>query len=411
MRIGIFSDTHFGFGEGTERESESFENGLKAFKLCFGQKVDAIIIPGDVFDEALPSPETLSRAFDVFLNALKQPKSQVKVTTTSKHGEKEFDFFGVPVIVIHGNHDCRSIGKTNILEVFSKSNFLAYLSPGKAFIEKGNEKVCVHGFSAVPEKKAFDVLKLLDPKPEKADANILIMHQSFREFLPFVDDMIATLSLEDLPKGFDLIVNGHLHWTDVQKLENATFLLAGSTVTTQMKKLEAVREKGVFVFDSVSKSLDFFPLPDQRKLFYHKLKFENAKPQEIVFEAKRLLDESISKNESSLPPLVRLKLEGSLALGVNSSDISFTELLDESKGKAIVSISKSFFSASFKKKIADLRSLQKSRQSVASLGFEILEKNLEETDFADSFDVRTVFDLLAENEIEKASEVILGKKQ
>lgn len=408
MRLGLFSDTHFGFAEGTEREGECFENALDALKICFEQKVDAILVSGDVFDEALPSPETLSRSFDVFLHAFRQPKSKVKILVQTKHGEKEFSFAGVPIVAIHGNHDCRSIGKTNILEVFSKSGMLAYLYPGKALIEKDGEKVFVHGFSAVPEKKARDVLSLWNPAAVSGCTNVLLTHQTFKEYLPFQDDAMASLSLEDLPKGFDLIVNGHLHWVDIHKLRDTIFLLNGSTVTTQMKKLEAEKQKGVFVFDTESKKLDFFPLPNQRKLFYFDLKFEDAKPQEVIEKVKQALKSCTV--DSSLTPLARLKLSGSLALGTSSLDVDLSEVLGEVKGKVIVSVSKNFFSNSFKKKITDLRSAQKSKQSIASMGLEILEKNLAETDFSGAFNAQEVFDLLSEDKLEEAATAVLAKK-
>ncbi|MDO8633932.1 MAG: DNA repair exonuclease [archaeon] len=408
MKLGLFSDTHFGFAEGTERESECFENAVKALKICFDSQVDAILVSGDIFDESLPSPETLSRSFDVFLHAFQKPKRQLTIKVHSKHGEKEFDFSGIPVVAIHGNHDCRSIGKTNILEVFHKSGMLAYLQPGKAMIEKGGEKVFVHGLSAVPEKKARDVLSLWNPVPVPGCTNVLLLHQAFKEFLPFQDDSIASLSLEDLPKGFDLIVNGHLHWVDTHKIGETIFVLNGSTVTTQMKKLESVKEKGVFVFDTESKKLDFFPLPAQRKLFYFDLKFENAKPQEVLEKARQALQSC--KVDTGIVPLARLKLSGSLAIGTSSLDVDLSEALSEVKGKAIVSVSKNFFSNSFKKKITDLRSAQKSKQSIASMGLEILEKNLAETDFGEAFDAQEVFELLSEDKIEEAATAVLSKK-
>jgi len=408
MRVAIFSDLHLGFQEGKERENESFENAKQAFEISCEQKSDIILMAGDIFDVPEPSPETLLKGFEIFSIPMNQPKSNVKIKVHKKQGEKIPSFKGIPIITIHGTHEYRSIGHTNILELFDASNFLVYLKMEKALVELGNEKLCIHGFGGVPEKKSLDVLKLWNPKPLQDYSNVLVMHQSITEFLPFSDEMVATISLADLPKSFDLIINGHLHWTSKQELEDTTFLLTGSTVTTQMKKLEGEKPKGIYIFDTNKKSLEFFELPIQRKLFYHKIKFENATPREILQKAKELIEDAISKNEV-LIPMVRLKFIGTLAKGINSSDVDLKEIKKEFETKAILSISKEFFSKSFKKKIAELRDLHASKQSISSIGLDLLEKNLEKTNFKKSFDVRAVFELLAENKIDEA--IFLIQKQ
>ncbi|MCX7008281.1 MAG: hypothetical protein NTY53_13715, partial [Kiritimatiellaeota bacterium] len=70
-------------------------------------------------------------------------------------------------------------------------------------------------------------------------------------------------------------------WSDEQNLEGKRFLLTGSSIFTQMKNLESKRDKGVFLFDTKTKKLDFVPFEHQRKLFYHKFDFKNAKPEEV----------------------------------------------------------------------------------------------------------------------------------
>lgn len=408
MRIAIFSDLHLGFKEGEEREEESFENAAQAFELACKQKVDAILMAGDIFDIPLPTPETLLKGFEIFSIAQKQGQSQVKIKVIGNESETQKIFTGIPVITIHGTHEYRSLGHTNILELFDESNYLVYLKMKKAFIEKDGERVCIHGFSGVPEKKSLDVLKLWNPVPVEKWCNILVMHQSITEFLPFSDEMVATISLSDLPKNFDLIVNGHLHWSNMQQLDDVTFLLTGSTVTTQMKKLEGEKPKGVFVFDSQKKSLDFFGLPKQRKLFYFKEKFLDATPEQVVQKAREQIAGAVEKS-LGLSPMVRLKYGGTLAKGFNSIDVDFRELKKDFDGKAILSISKEFFSVSFKKKIGELRELHASKQSIAQIGLDLLEKNLEKTGFNRSFDPREVFELLAEDKVDET--IVLIQKQ
>jgi hypothetical protein len=272
-------------------------------------------------------------------------------------------------------------------------------------LQKGNEKVCLHLLGNIPEKKAKDALKLWDPKPAKECRNVLVLHQNFKEYSAIDDEMVASLSFEDIPLGFDLVVNGHLHWRDEQKIGQAKFLLMGSTVCTQMKPIEAGQKKGLYIYDSEKNETNFVPLEVQRNFYYHKLKFENAKFEEVVSAMKKEIDAELAK-ENLLAPMIRIRLLGTLAMGLNPSDLNIGELTEKYAGKAILNISKDFSSVSFKKKIAELREMHKSKQSVSSLGLKILEKNLDEAKFGGAFDYEKIFELLSEDEIDKAIELL-----
>jgi len=220
--------------------------------------------------------------------------------------------------------------------------------------------------------------------------------------------MIASISLSDLPKGFDLIADGHLHWNGIEKLQGCKFLLTGSTIITQMKKLESENKKSISIFDSKTKEIEFLPLPVQRKMFYEKIKFENATQQQIIGAIEAKLSEFVFE-KTSLKPLVRLKLCGSLAKGIANSDINLAETEKKFSEKAILSISREFESESFKTKIAQLREMQKTKKSISELGFELLEKNLEETGFGKEINARQLLELLEQGENEKA--IALLEKQ
>jgi DNA repair exonuclease SbcCD nuclease subunit len=306
---------------------------------------------------------------------------------------------GTPIIAIHGTHEHRGKDFANAIDVLENAGCLAHIHAGKIVFEKNGEKVAIHGLGGVPEKHAKAVLEKYSPCPEKGMQNLLLLHQSFKEFLPFDDDMVATLSLSDLPNGFDLIINGHLHWTSEQNIEGKRFLLTGSTIFTQMKKLEGEKKKGVFVYDTTESKLDFFPFNMQRKLFYHKIKFDSARPDEI----KLMVDEQIKKdlcNEFSIKPLIRFKLVGTLAKGFSQSDVQI-----ELPENAIFSVSKEFARDEFKKKIDSFKDDQLKKKSIIELGIDILEKNVDDAGLKD-FDSRRIFNLLAEGETEKAEQVL-----
>src|SRR3989338_3002883 len=121
--------------------------------------------------------------------------------------------------------------------------------------------MAVHGMSFVPEKFAKEVLEKFNPTPIKGAENIFVFHQSIGQYL-YSDEEHPTLMLEDMPRGFDLVVDGHIHWSDTHNKDGLNFLLAGSTVSTQMRKIEGERPKAVHIFENGK--LKSIPLKTQR---------------------------------------------------------------------------------------------------------------------------------------------------
>ncbi len=405
MKIGIFSDTHLGFGN-DERYIEAFDRFDEAIKVFAENKVDYILHAGDLFDHSVPDQEVWLKTFECFA---KNNGGLREIKKTYKDREILVKVKGIPIIAIHGTHEHRGRDFANALEILEKSHSLVHVHAGYAILEKENngetEKVYIHGMGGVPEKVAKKALEQYAPKPIEKATNVLLLHQSFKEFLPFDDESIATLSLSDLPKGFDLIIDGHLHWVNEQNISGKRFLLTGSTIYTQMKSLESEKGKGIFLFDTLTKELEFVPFKIQRKLFYKKLKFNDARPEEIINVVEKELEE-IFASEFELKPLVRLKLVGTIARGFSQKDIRLVIPTE----KAIFSITKKFEVESFKKKIDDLKELQSQKKSVVELGINLLENKVQEASLVD-FDTRRIFSLLCENEVDKAEQILLKIKE
>ncbi len=400
MKIGIFSDTHLGFGEKGERYDESFGNLVQAINLCISEGADFIAIAGDIFDAPVPSHDTLYRSMVAFAAAEKG--SSAASFAFEKNGEtKNLKFNCIPILAIHGNHEYAGKDTRTALDVLSVSNCVFYFHAGKIIAEKNGEKCAVFGLGAVPEKKALDALHHWAPRPEKGASNILMTHQGFKEFMAIEDDMIATLSLDDLPEGFDLYVNGHLHWQQEHKVKGGIFLLPGSTIATSIKKIEAGQKKGVHFFDTAAKKISFVPFENQRAAFYFKSDFKGAEVGDIAAWCRKTIDGCLAAKHS-MKPLIRLNLKGTLKKGLSHSDVNLAPLIEEYSGHAILSVSKNFSSLEFSRKIADLREMQRSKLSIAAMGLEILEKNLKETDFGKEISASELLDSLAESDLEKA---------
>jgi len=409
MRIAIASDFHIGFAKGSARSNEAFEQAKQAFDLALKEKADLLLLAGDLFNEAIPNQESWLQMFQLFSLLRKNSGSTSKVNYAKGTESKEFQFSYLPVIAIAGTHEFRSKDFKNALDVLQEAGCLVYLHAAKAEFELNGEKIAVQGLSGVPEKKALDALKMWNPTPVQGAKNIVLLHQSIKEFLPFDDEMIATISLDDLPSGFDLIIDGHLHWSSEENLDKKHFLVPGSTVITQMKKLEATKPKGIYIFDTSGSKLEFFPLPKQRKFLFEKIEFKDASIEQIRAQAEAKLDELLASAEGM--PLVKLKLKGTLAKGLSSADIDLRAVQEKFKEKALLFIDCDFDEVGFKQKLEELRAKQLGKKSISAMGFELLEKNLAETNFNDGFDVKRVFDLLAEGDVDKVVALLSEAKK
>ncbi len=398
MKIAILSDFHLGFAEGTERADEAFDQASQALKLALENNAEIILHAGDLFDEDVPSQETWEKTFRLF--SMLTSRACNAVVVKEKDGVKEeFCFSRIPVVAIHGTHEARGRDFKNALEVLESAGVLVHLHAATASFEN----LVMHGLSGVPEKKSLDALKMWNPVPVFGKKNVVLLHQSIKDYLPFDDDMIATISLSDLPTGFDLIVNGHLHWCSKEEMQGKTLVMPGSTVLTQMKRLEAEKRKGIFMWDCDSGSLDFIEMSNQRKFFYCKLEFKEAGQEEVYAAVEKEIN-SILANSFEQKPLVKLKLKGSLARGLRQSDLSFRKLLAGFSERAIISVDTGFEEISFAKKLDELRAVQSERKSITAMGLDLLEKNLAQTDFSNAFDVREFFSLFSEGMVDEAVE-------
>jgi len=404
MKLAFLTDFHLGLtAEG--RGEDAFKNALQAMKQALAEEPDAIVFNGDMFHHAIPDQKTLLEAFQL-LALPKQFSAHLQIEKIGRSGKTETtNASSVPFIAIHGTHEFRGKDFTNVFHILEKAGALTYLHAEKAVLSKHRERVVLHGLGGVPEKKALDALHLWNPKPEPEAYNIVLLHQSFKEFLPFDDDMVATLSISDLPKDFDLIVNGHLHWQSEFK-EGVHMIIPGSTVITQMKRLEAKKPKGFYLLETKTNKLEFKAIEGQRAFKYLKSSVHDASAEQVKEEIHKQVNEALSSAIPNPKPLIKIKLVGSLAKGFSPRDLNISEIEKSFADKAIVSVSANFQEVSFKKKMYELGRMQEQKKSISELGLEILEKNLEETDFSNAFDVRRIFKLLKEGETDMALELI-----
>ncbi len=384
MRIAVLSDSHLGYGSGG-RERDAMDNFREALEKALDY--DLIILPGDIFDTKVPTPEVLSEAMGM-LNShkLKEGKAAfVEGVGKDMESVPHLARTGIPIVSIHGTHERRIKGLVNPLQALEKAGFLVHLHCNGIMVEKDGEKVCIQGLSGVPDQYAGSVLKEWNPFPKEGCFNIFMLHQSMAGHV----NATHVLEPDKLPKGFDLYICGHMHEDKVTEVHGSPFLIPGSLVHTQLTK----KSPGRSGFDSLlvegGKLLETkkIELEDQRPVYYREL---DADRELIEKEISSILSEEHRKK-----PLIRVKLKG----GMDSSDMN--ELKAKFSEKAILSFRKESSAG----EAPTARGLEEQRLSVQELGRKLLQENLEKAGL-DPRKYESVFETLLDNKPQEALELL-----
>jgi len=412
LKIAILSDPHLGFGAGTERSEDAFSNFEQALKAAIKEEPQPqfILLCGDIFHDKIPRQEILGKTIELFTRANKMLRTKPQILRRVKNGNSETvrDFIP-PIIAIWGTHEKRHSESTNPVQILEKAGLLYCLHGESILVECGYDKIGIHGLSGVPEAYARDALKSWSPKPFTEGQNILMLHQNLKEAMPPVD---FALEFADLPKDF-ITFFGHMHNTSqyTHPVSKKPIIVVGSTVSTQLQKIESETQKGYHVLEFGRERYDIKFVPIRTRPFYYKtLNIGKQKPAEILAELDQMIGK-ICKDHFFVDgekPIVKIKLEGTLADGFRPEDLNLSPVLKDFEQKLILVVDKtSLASADAEQHSKLLEDIRDKKLSIDDIGLGILAKNLNLN--IDAEKLHTVFHLLAENEIEQAEGVIEGK--
>jgi len=405
MLISILSDFHFGYGSKTRLEDDSFENVQEAIDKSLDS--DLILILGDIFHSRIPTTETWAKTLKTLSKPLLTKNKGVKLVKTMNKDLDEISrrsLSGIPVLALHGTHERRGKDSINAIQALEKTGFLIHLHCNGLIFQKGKKKVAIQGMSGVPERYAKQILDRWNPKPVEGCYNILMLHQSIE---PYVYSPLEppSLNLSNLPKGFDLIINGHIHTRDTTKIDKTTLLMSGSTIVTQLKIEEAEVTKGFYQVKITKETkINFIPLKKNRKFFYKEVELKTDIP--VRDQIDDTINKILTKDFNKLP-MIKIKILGREAV----IDKELRELEKKYSDKAILYFSKELESPEITRKIELLRDLRERKLSVEEMGLQILKKNLEELKFESTFDTDNVFKLLVDGQADKAFDILTGQQK
>jgi exonuclease SbcD len=306
MKFAHMADCHIGSWRDPKLRDISTQAFVKAMDRCAEEKVDFVLVSGDLFNTSLPSVDRLKTVVQKF---------------------KELKDKGISIYTIAGSHDFSPSGKT-MLDVLESAGLCFNVTKGRVennrlflnFIvdKKTGAKITgMLGKKGGLEKHYYDSLDYASIEKEEG-YKIFMFHTAISELKPAEMKDMESSPLSFLPKGFDYYAGGHVHIVDNKSFDshkNVTF--PGPLFPNSFSELEKLQGGGFYIVEDGK--LRFEPIVIYQS---HSIRLDcKGKTPE---EATQMLLDDIKRKEF-IDTIVTIRLYGKLKTG-RPSDINFRDI-------------------------------------------------------------------------------------
>ena len=321
MKFAHFADCHIGSWRDPKLKDTSTKAFAKAVDKCIKEKVDFILIAGDLFNTSFPRLDNLKTV----VSKLKQLKD-----------------LNIPVYIVPGSHDYSPSGKT-ILDVLEEAGL--FVNVFKGSVENGKLKLTFSidkktgakitgmlGKKGTLERLYFEKLITENLEAEQG-FKIFLFHSGIDELKPKEMENIISQPLSLLPKGFDYYAGGHVHIVDDKQIEGyGRIAYPGPLFPNSFAELEKLEIGGFYLVEDGELKWEPIQIYNLEKL---NLKCDHKNPGQIKNE---ILNHF--KNKELNNSIVLIRLHGILDSG-KPSDIDFKEIFSELYNKSAYFVMKS----------------------------------------------------------------------
>lgn len=318
-KFAHIADCHLGAQKYSELKELEFKAFSKCLDRCIEEKVDFIIIAGDLFHSNLPD-----------MGIVKQAVGKLKEVAEE----------GIPIYINYGSHDF-SPNETSIIDVITESGLLKKLFSANVrendageegleleFITDKKTGAKLTGISGRKSGMDNAYYQMLDKKSlENEDGfKIFVFHTAVKNLLPDFLSKMEGVDLKKMPEGFDYYAGGHIHKKICgNQFENygiITYpgpLFAGYPRDMEMSARGEKRGFFIVEFDNHIQNINFYEL-DMVKYRFISLKADYKNSNQLYDE----ILEEIKKHDVK-GKIVVLKVKGELTSG-KTSDINFHKI-------------------------------------------------------------------------------------
>lgn len=316
MKFAHIADCHLGAWRQPEMQQLNMIAFEKAIDRCISEKLDFVLIAGDMFDNAIPSIDILKSAA-----AKLYELRENNIGCFLVQGSHDFSASGKSMIsVLEKAGLCKDVSESPLkINCNGKSVFLAGLAGKKGGLEQdGINQECFKG-------------------RESADISILMIHTTVSE-LSDLPACVSSVSLKDIPDGFDYYALGHIHQASILESEGKVMAYPGSLFPTSFSELESQHSSAFLIIEADGGKIS---RENIRKIA------EQIRPVENIFidasgESPKTLEGKIKDwieiNKGNLNgAITSLKISGILESG-KPSDVDFSSIEEGLKDAGAFSV-------------------------------------------------------------------------
>ena len=286
VRIMVATDIHLGFAEKDPvRRDDSFEAFEESLQYARRERVDFILLGGDLFHENKPSRKTLHRCLELLRKyclgdkpiAIEILSDQARNFSTpfSRVNYQDPNYnVALPVFTIHGNHDDPAgdgaltaldlLSVSNLVNYFGKQNNIDDISLYPILLRKGQTRVALYGLGNIRDERLYRTFQQKNVRWVKPTAdpehwfNLFVFHQNRAAHSPknYIQEVM-------LDRCLDLVIWGHEHECLIKPQQSAVanFFVSqpGSTVVTSLCEGEA-KPKCVAILEIHMKDFRLTPI-------------------------------------------------------------------------------------------------------------------------------------------------------
>ena len=309
MKFAHLSDCHIGGWREPRLRDANTKSFIMAVEKCLSEKVDFVLISGDLFNTAVPGIDSLRMAVE----QLKKVKDA-----------------GIPVYFIAGSHDFSPSGKT-MLDVLEHAGLAVNVARGE---ELPDNRIKLH-FTV--DKSGAKITGMIGKKggletsyyhhlakehlEKELGFKIFMFHSALAELKPKYLEEMDAMAVSLMPAGFDYYAGGHVHVVDKQTIGRyKNIVYPGPIFPNNFSEVEKLKHGSFVIVDNGN--IQHIPLT-----VYPTVCISVDADQKTPTEVESLVKQHLLKNDLT-NALVTIRVSGCLKQG-RPADVRWNDLFHD----------------------------------------------------------------------------------